>query len=375
MMPEAIRKSPHEPYRYLFPAGVLASFVGVLLWLAFQWGWLEFYPRQAHANLMFFGFIWAFVSGFLMTAVPKMTGDLPANQIEINIALGLVALQVILNLLNEFSISFFLVGLQTLYILYFVGRRFIQGRRIPFEGFIFFPFAIVQIFVALFFFWFSKSMSTDRFYLLAGEAFLLNLVLGIGTRLIPTISRVKQALSPHEQADVSKFGKMLAMAILLNMGFWLHFFGFETLGLGLRFITVLFISVFYLKVLAPMMITSILGWGLRIGVMFILFSYGMSLVDPRNAIAVQHFLYIGGFVLITFMVGTRVMLAHGGQDLTYEIGSKRIGFVILMLALASLIRFIAGTEIMGPLMTVSIVFFLTAALVWIHKFVRILLKS
>ncbi len=57
-----------EPYRLLFPAGILASVIGVSLWPLLYAGWLAYYSGEAHARLMIQGFVGAFAIGFLSTA-------------------------------------------------------------------------------------------------------------------------------------------------------------------------------------------------------------------------------------------------------------------------------------------------------------------
>lgn len=362
----------NEPYRLLFSCGVVSGVLGLVLWVLFQADYLPFYPKQSHANIMYFGFLWSFVAGFLMTAIPKMTGTPLANAFEITTAMVLVGLQIIVNFLNLVPISIFVFLLQTALVISFVGRRFILKRHIPFEGFVFIPFAFLQPLLAIGLFYFYENPSLTTFYRLAGEASILNLVLGLGTRLVPVLSRVPNSLSPDQKADKNNFVVMAALAILLNVSFIVQTFFSETIGVALRLLLIGYISLKYFKILSKVTTKSFVGFGLRCGIVSILSSYVILLFQPTQVIAVQHLLYIGGFVLITFMVGTRVMLAHGGQSLDYETSSSRIGGVALLLGLTSLLRLFAGSNTMGWLMQAGILFFILAMLVWFHKFLKIL---
>ena len=126
-----------EPYILLFPTGCLLGFLGLVFWIFFQLGWIQFYPRALHGNLMFFGFLWSFVAGFLMTAVPKMTSTSAAHIGEISFAVALVFIQMVLNVRNLTDISVFVFLMQNAFLLFFVVRRFLVNRKVPFFGFIF----------------------------------------------------------------------------------------------------------------------------------------------------------------------------------------------------------------------------------------------
>ncbi len=209
------------PYRILFPLGVLAGSLGLLLWILFQIRGINFYPRLAHANLMYFGSLWSFVAGFLMTAVPKMTGVKPANIAEIGSAAFLVFLQMAFSLRNSFEIPAAIFLLQTLFLLVFLFRRFIIKRKVPFEGFIFIPFAFAQVFLGLALHAAGKS---ELFYLFVGEAFMLNLIFGLGSRLIPVLSRIPNALAPDVHGNSKSFLSTLAWAFFLNLGFCMQLY-------------------------------------------------------------------------------------------------------------------------------------------------------
>ena len=66
-----------EPFRLFFPEGVLAGILGVSLWPLHFGGIMSFYPGQAHARLMAFGFFGGFIFGFLGTAMPRMLSAPP----------------------------------------------------------------------------------------------------------------------------------------------------------------------------------------------------------------------------------------------------------------------------------------------------------
>jgi uncharacterized protein involved in response to NO len=87
-------------------------------------------------------------------------------------------------------------------------------------------------------------------------------------------------------------------------------------------------------------------------------------------LAGQHLLYIGGFALITLMIGTRVMLAHGGSDLTYEIRGSHISIAALFLSLAAGLRWYAGAFATSAWMIIAALLFIGAILLWLYKFYK-----
>src|SRR5690242_15867844 len=61
-----------DPYRTLFPIGVAFAVIGALLWPLALWVGIP-YPGVLHPVLMIEGFELAFVAGFLLTILPRVT--------------------------------------------------------------------------------------------------------------------------------------------------------------------------------------------------------------------------------------------------------------------------------------------------------------
>jgi len=68
-----------EPYRILFPLGVVLAWAGVLHWLLLALGIAGEYRSIFHSMAQIQGFIVCFAIGFLFTMIPRRTGtDAPA---------------------------------------------------------------------------------------------------------------------------------------------------------------------------------------------------------------------------------------------------------------------------------------------------------
>ena len=363
-----------EPYSLFFCMGLLSALFGSLLWFAFQTRFISFFPRQAHGNIMFFGFLWSYVAGFLMTAIPKMTRTASTNYAEIFIGLLLVVLQWVLNVRNELVFSVYAYMAQILFLVIFIGRRFLDKKQIPFEGFVFMPFAFISAFLGLWFFVRSQNQDYQLFYLFSGQAFILNLICGLGTRLIPVITRVPAAINPDIAGQKSKYLEYLVLAVALNTGFWLEMLVNASLGNAIKALVMGFIAIKYFKLFKIPTTRSFVGWGIRLAVILMITGFiGLGIMSDFS-LAMLHLVYIGGFTLVTLMISTRVTLAHGPQDMTPELDSKAILVTVVFFALASFARVLAGQSLDAAVLSFSILFFILAIASWSMRFIKDLLK-
>src|SRR5262245_59599631 len=84
--------TPADPYRIFFPLGVLMGIAGVSIWPLFYWGWTQGYSGRAHAFVQTNCFLYAFIAGFLWTAVPRFTGtNAPGRTVQFILAATLAA--------------------------------------------------------------------------------------------------------------------------------------------------------------------------------------------------------------------------------------------------------------------------------------------
>jgi uncharacterized protein involved in response to NO len=363
--------NPIDPYRILFPLGSFLGIIGVIFWLFFQMGWIHFYPRALHGNLMFFGLLWSFIAGFLMTAIPKMTMTPSASFNEISIAVVLIFLQLVINLRNLIDISIYLLLFQNLFLIIFILRRFMIHRKVPFFGFVFLPMAFFQslIGVALFF---HGQFDRSQILLLCGEAFVLNLILGLGSRLIPVISRLPNSLRPDETQGKEALLWPLFTFILLNFGYWLELYGLKDVGLSLRLLGLIIAAIKLFRIFQKPTTWSYVGVGLKIALLMLLVGHLLNYSFLSHSLAGLHLIYIGGFTLITFLIATRVMLAHGNQSLNYEISDRRILILLILLLASACLRFLSGLDISSYLLTASALCFITAISLWSVRFLNIL---
>src|SRR5215468_9465542 len=78
-----IHGKPTDPYRIFFPVGIFLGVMGVSIWPLYYFGIIDSYSGRAHAFVQTDGFLYAFIAGFLLTAIPRFTGtEAPSRSLQ-----------------------------------------------------------------------------------------------------------------------------------------------------------------------------------------------------------------------------------------------------------------------------------------------------
>src|SRR5262245_54683572 len=96
---------PIDAYRMFFPLGVILGTAGVSIWPLYYYGVTEGYSGRAHAFVQTDGFLYSFVAGFLLTAVPRFTGTEPPKK-----WVQLVLAVIVASAAIAFEFQFFVAG-------------------------------------------------------------------------------------------------------------------------------------------------------------------------------------------------------------------------------------------------------------------------
>lgn len=361
-----------EPYKILFFMGAIFAMVGSMLWFFLQIGFINFYPKAAHANLMFFGFLWSFISGFLMTAIPKMTRTQAATPIEMAFTILLIILQLLFNLSNKTEITVAVFILQIALLFYFGLSRILKIKKIPFVGFIFLPVGFIQAILGGVLYLAEYEPVRSAPYILYGESLIFNLILGLGSRLIPVISRLPNALSPDVASKKEIWTKPLLVLFFFNLGIWLQIFGHTDLGTVFKIIAVGLAAIFHFGIFRKPVVISSVGIGLKISILFMLAGLVLNFSYFNYGLAALHLVYIGGFSLLTIMISFRVIVSHGGQDIAYEVSSRRIAWISYTISSAAVLRFLGMFNYSSVYISASVILLSLAALLWLGKHFSIL---
>ena len=342
-----IRLFRAEPYKLLFLIGALCSAIGIGQWIFFYLGLTSEYPINTHAQLMVLGFLFSFVSGFLMTAVPRMTGTHSATKFEkatINITLLIF---LILNLFGMHEISLVVSAVLFIFLIaYFIRRKLkMKSRSLP-SGFLFIPLGLVSGLSGSLLLCLSNQGMPNLVglgKLLLYEGFILNLIIGLGSRLIPVLTRKTVALSPAEIDELTN-RLFFIEALVFNLSFFIEEFLNVRFGILIRFVVMGFVIYKNFRLFKPMVERSKLGVGISIASLTFPLCYFLILIFPLYRAHIIHLLYISGFATLTFLVSVRVSLAHGGASLDLERTSNSIFVLVGAFLLASVIR------VLGPIL-------------------------
>ncbi len=359
-----------EPYKVLFILGALCSILGVGQWILFYLGIITEYPIKSHSQIMILGFIFCYVCGFLMTAVPRMTGTSSASLIEKSMISGLVFLFLTCSFLNYHSFVFIISTVMFAFLISFFVRRKLKmkNRELP-TGFIFIPLGLVSgligsVLVLISSFGFISLLPLGKLFLY--EGFILNLIIGLGSRLIPVLTRKSMALSPVEVNELSQ-RMFFAEAVVFNGSFFIEVFISSEFGILIRALIMSFVLIKNFRFLKPMSEKSKLGISISTAAFMFPLSYFLIFFFPTYKIHLIHVLYITGIASLTFLVSVRVSLAHGGANLELEKSSNAI--------LAFFFAFLIGTvfRAIGPLFSgelilhfyaMAAIFFLLGLFIW-----------
>lgn len=353
-------RSHLEPYRVFFPLGIALGILGVGVWPLARLAPSVAPGGAAHVGIQIQGFILAFAAGFLLTAVPRMTGGpAPGARLQLLLA-GLIAASaaafwIRADLAAEgisFAAMALLVGL---------GLRTVRRRRGPLPA----PFAAVALALAAglagagLAFLVVAGVAPGRLALLArrllDEGMALVLVLGVSGKLAPMLlERDRPAPLPRWAHGVA--GVAILASVVGEYGFGLP---------GGEWVRALAVAL----VLVPggrlwewptRPATSIATW-----VAEWLVVLGLVLVAsfPGLHVAMLHVVFVGGFSLLVLAVGTRVVVAHRGYPRTVETRSRILWSAGILVLIAALTR--AAAPLTGPGFMDHLAF---AGVLWIAGF-------
>src|SRR3954470_10490263 len=94
-----------EPFRLLFPLGVLLAWAGVSHWLFLAVGLTGEYRSIFHSLAQVEGFLACFAAGFLLTFIPRRTRTAAASTVEVALAMLLPICTVACAWLERWAVS------------------------------------------------------------------------------------------------------------------------------------------------------------------------------------------------------------------------------------------------------------------------------
>jgi len=344
--------APSDPYRIFFPLGVVLGIAGVSIWLAYGLGLTARYSGRAHAFVQIEGFLYSFIAGFLLTAIPRFTGTVPPSRAaQYLLAAGVAAASIAFELeAFAFGHTVFLLVHATVMVL--AVQRVRRRRSSPPE-----PFALVgagmiagaagalvNVAVAWGFMPPQWDLLGRR---LLTEGMVLLMVLGVGGFLGPRLlgfaalpDLQKLAAGGRDRPPALFAGKRVLVYVAAGLAIVLSLvaeYGFAQPGMALlRAVVATLLVLRSLKPWTLPLVRSTLAWCVWSAHWFVIAGLWLGALAPAYRVDLLHVVFMGGFTLLILAVGTRVVLSHGGHALSQERRSwpLRIGIATGLLALA-----------------------------------------
>jgi hypothetical protein len=360
-----------DPYRILFPFGVLYAILAALVWPLYAADWIP-YPATLHWTLMVQGFLHCFVLGFLMTAMPAFLHTDKMRTWELGTAAGAMVL------FGAFAFAGLEAAAQAAYLVTVIVlvqagvRRLPRRRGDPAEEFVFvavgFAFAaagaVMGIGVAAG--WWQEPAPRYALHLFT-RGMMLSIVLGLGGVLVPTFSAMREPLVIPGVARPGERGPRralyLPLAAVLIAAMVMEGRGRPEAGAWLRVVPATVMGFLVWKLFRLPGRRDALSWSIWSAGWFVVLGVWIAAVLPARAILGYHIVFLGGFGLLILGIATRVVVTHGAHPVEQERIVLRRGVVILV-ALALLAR--VGAEFAPASMNLH---FALSALLWISAWV------
>lgn len=359
-----------EPFRVFFPMACLFGLIGIALWPLFHAGMLDVYPGVPHARLLIHGFMTGFIIGFLGTSIPKMLEVRSFSGLEMSLLLLPYSLSSIFHLcgLRTAGDASFLALLTLL--AGFVAHRFRERRDLPPPGFVLAALGLLCGAVGTICLGLATHANISPVWYRFGkqllyQAFPLFPLLGVGPFLLPRFFGLKPR---HRFAD-SRFPTRqwtkhalvsLAVGIVILLGIALDVFYQSLWGRFVGALAAAFFAVLSIPGLWKPAIPGHLATGLQIGLALVIAGLFASATLAVPKLVSLHLLFIGGFSLITLLVGTRVVLGHSGYHSLFRGRMAFLGPIIALYLVALAFRIVA--DLLPALSNLS---YSLAAFAWI----------
>ena len=345
--------APGDPYRIFFPLGVVLGTAGVSIWLLYWLGLTGGYSGRAHAFVQIEGFLYSFIAGFLLTAIPRFTGTTaPSRPTQYLLAAAVLATGVAFEL-RAFAVGHALFLVVHATVIALAVRRVRRRRSAPPDSFALVGMgmlaglaaAVIDASVA----WGVMPVEWDlpgRRLLTEGMVLLLVLGVGgfLGPRLLgfaplPEPPRLSVGTAPQRpplfagrRAGIyAAAGLAIALSVVLEYGC-----GLAAMAV-LRAAAATALILASLKPWQPPAVRTTLAWCVWSAHWLVMAGLWLAALAPTYRVDLLHVVFMGGFTLLILAVGMRVALSHGGHPLSAERRSwpLRIGIATGLFALVA----------------------------------------
>ena len=313
-----------EPFRVLFPLGAAFGCLGIGHWLVYALGWSQSYSGFFHASIQVEAYLYCFISGFLLTALPRFAGAPPAATAELAGLLLLLTAQTLFLCLGRWASAGLCHAGLLLLLAEFAGRRFLrrQAAAAPPPEFLWLPMAIGMGLVGGMLLMCGQAGWGPRWWIGVGrpmvqQGFALGAVLGVGGFLAPRLfgrpARAPAAPGVMPETVRRRLQWHGLAGLLFFATFWVEgagavgpaYLGRAAVATGELWWTT--------QLLRPPATQDIYVRFLWVSLWLVLAGlWGAGLV-PAARVVMLHLVFLGGLSLMIFAIGTMVVLSHTGD--------------------------------------------------------------
>lgn len=314
-----------EPFRIFFPLGICFSLLGVSHWLFYAIGVTHTYSGFYHATIQVGSYMACFVFGFLLTALPRFASAPPATTTELLTIIGLFMVQLLCVSWGRWIFAeLCFIGLLVMLAI-FAGRRF-AGRSSSVGP----PTEFVWILVSLLF-----GVSGTALLILGQlgvlglwalamgrpmvqQGFLLSIVMGVGGFMAPRLMgrgfpTVTPTLEEARRIRQRRTRLHMLAAVVLGSTFWMEQAGAMRVAYLVRALVVTAELAWTTQFYRPAKVADLYVRFVWISLWMIVAGLWLIVLVPAHRVALLHIVFLGGFSVMAFAVGTMVVLSHSGQ--------------------------------------------------------------
>ncbi|MEQ1859124.1 MAG: NnrS family protein [Chthoniobacteraceae bacterium] len=350
--PAYLSLCPAEPFRIFFPLATLLGISGVSLWPLFFTGLHKFYPGVMHSRLMIEGFLAGFVIGFLGTAMPRLLAAPVLRAWELWTLVALYLTTAGLHIGHQMIAGDVVFVVLLALFAAFLIRRVRARTELPPPGFVLVALGYASgLSGAALWAGGVKGWVPGNFAMLGGmwlnQAFVLLLVLGVGTFLLPRFLALPGVVLMADERRASpewlrRAAFSLVVGITVLASYWIEVaHAALTTAAILRGVVVLA----YLAVMVPIYRTpsptQTVPLAVNLALIALVAGLAFPLFWPGQRAAGLHVIFLGGFSLITFTVATRVVLGHSGNEHLFLTRLPPLRIATLLLVAGTVVRAVA----------------------------------
>jgi uncharacterized protein involved in response to NO len=333
-----------EPYRLLFPLGVLLGQAGVVHWLLYAVGASTAWRSTSHALTQVQGFMFCFALGFLYTFIPRRTGTPGPSAWQLGVSLLLPVALTVSAWCEAWWLSQGLFLAQLGVLLSFVVPRMLApapGRTVP-EGMLWVPLAlglgaVGALLTAV------PPGAGPRWLHGLGTGLLLQgmftgLVLGVGGMLLPMLLHGTPPGAGTGARRRVRQGLHAAAALLFMASFLVEAVVSSRWGHGLRAAVAVAALVGPVRLWRPPSQEGVHRWLIWASAWLLPLGYTSVALRPELRTAGLHVVFVGCFALMALAVSMHVVLAHGGHARLLSRSPWQVAAVGALMVLAMVAR-------------------------------------